>query len=218
MNQTASSSQHHRTLLSAALIAALAGTAAYAFYSWGLGGVSQEGAASRLIDRAWTAPEFALPDQRGRLLTSAELSGRVWIADFIFTRCTSICPLLTARMRTLQQKLSSPELRFVSFSVDPEHDSVEALHQYAEFWAPQEARWHLLRTEHASLHAVLDGMRVIARHSHDPNNAIIHTSLFFLIDRTGRVHGMYDSDDDRALQRLTADADRLTHTELAQKL
>ena len=70
----------------------------------------------------WAAPEFSLVDQEGAPTSKASLRGRVWIANFIFTRCTSVCPTLTARMRALQRKLPNPELRFVSFSVDPEHD------------------------------------------------------------------------------------------------
>jgi protein SCO1/2 len=218
MSHTPISKQYLRPLLSSVLIAMTVATAASAVYAWVVwfSSTRQDGAAERLFDREWMAPAFALPDQRGRTLTSAELSGHVWIADFIFTRCTAICPLLTERMRTLQQKLKSPELRFVSFSVDPEYDSVEVLRQYAAYWAPRETRWHLLRTEPASLRDVLDGMRVVARHARE-TNTIIHTSLFFLVDQTGHVHGMYDSDDERALRRLKTDADQLARAELAQK-
>jgi len=154
----------------------------------------------------WPAPEFALVDQSGALLTKAALRDRVWIANFIFTRCTSVCPTLTAKMRALQRKLPNADLRFVSFSVDPEHDTPSALHDYAQAWGKAEARWSLLRTDAASLRAVTDGMRVVAEPSRDAEGPILHTSSFFLVDRAGRVRGQYDGNDERALQDLLADA------------
>ncbi|HEY6880994.1 MAG TPA: SCO family protein [Polyangiales bacterium] len=150
----------------------------------------------------WPVPEFALIDQRGRPATKQTYQGQVWIADFIFTRCKSVCPLLTARMRELQQKLTSPALRFVSFSIDPEGDTVEALADYAALWAPQETRWSLLHSEPAALRQLVDGMRLISAKAPQDLSPGMHTSLFFLVDQRGDVRGMYDSRDARALHRL----------------
>jgi YHS domain-containing protein len=108
-------------------------------------------------------------------------------------------------MRELQRQLPTPALRFVSFSVDPAHDSVEVLRRYADYWAKDESRWHLLRTEPASLQTVLDGMRVIARPQPVVENPILHTSLFFVVDPAGHVRGMFDGEDPRARAQLVAD-------------
>jgi cytochrome oxidase Cu insertion factor (SCO1/SenC/PrrC family) len=75
----------------------------------------------------WNAPEFLLTDQRGKPVNKAALAGHVWIADFIFTKCTTVCPLITAKMALLQRQIADPSVRFVSFSVDPEHDTEAAL-------------------------------------------------------------------------------------------
>lgn len=163
----------------------------------------------------WLAPELVLGDQHGRPVDTRALRGHVWIADFIFTTCTSVCPMLTARMRILQRRLPDPALRFVSFSVDPVHDTTEALRDYAQRWAQHETRWHLLRTQPESLQRAVDGLRVIAEPTRDPHNPILHTSLFFVVDAAGRVHGMYDSNDDRALDRLVADVQQLTSANAA---
>jgi len=161
----------------------------------------------------WPVPEFAFDDQHARRVSRSQLLGRVWIADFIFTRCTSVCPTLTARLRQVQRRLSDPSLRFVSFSVDPSHDTTEVLRRYAETWAKEETRWLLLRTQPQPLQALVDGMRVVAEPTSDASNPILHTSLFFLIDRAGDVRGMYDSKDDLALSRLVEHARALsTHS------
>lgn len=163
-------------------------------------------AAHSKLDEAWRAPHFALADQRGLTVSSRSLRGHPWIASFLFTSCTTVCPRLTAKLRALQQTLTSPTLRFVSFSVDPTHDTVEALHDYAERWG-HDARWHLLRTDAQLVHALADGLRVFVR---PDSNDILHTSLFFLVDSAGEVRGLYDSNDAQALARLQRDAQALT--------
>jgi protein SCO1/2 len=158
----------------------------------------------------WDAPEFLLTDQRGRPVDNRALAGHVWIADFIFTRCTTVCPLITAKMALLQRRISSPGVRFVSFSVDPEHDTEAALAKYAKAWRPAaENRWLLLRTEDKNLGELVKGMHVALEKTNDQVNPIVHTAMFFLVDAQGSVRGVYDSGDDAKLERLVKDTHRL---------
>src|SRR5579863_5572116 len=83
------------------------------------------------LPKLWKAPAFSLTDQSHRQVTLDSLRGEPFIADFIFTQCTSACPMLTSRMVVLQRKLAGENMRFVSFSVDPAHDSPDALAAYA---------------------------------------------------------------------------------------
>jgi len=117
--------------------------------------------------------------------------------------------MMTARMRILQRAIDSPDLRFVSFSVDPANDTSEALHHYSGLWGARDPRWILLRTETEPLRELLDGMRAVALPAGEVSDLIVHTTSFFLVDATGRVLGTYDSADDRELQRLLADTRRL---------
>ncbi len=157
----------------------------------------------------WKAPSFSFPDQHEKKLGNADLAGKVWIADFIFTQCTTVCPRITARMAVLQRKLTDERLRFVSFSVDPEHDTEQALAKYAGQWRPKETRWALLRTEAGPLAEISRGMRVALEKSDSVDNPIVHTSMFFLVDREGSVRGVYNSEDGAALQRLVHDTNEL---------
>ena len=86
------------------------------------------------LPELWRVPGFSFRDQHGKSTTDRELLGHVWIADFIFTSCTTVCPMLSAQMVMLQRSLPHPELRFVSFSVDPAHDTPEVLQAYAQRW------------------------------------------------------------------------------------
>src|SRR5215831_15438130 len=107
----------------------------------------------------WQVPEYRLVDQDGRTRTPEELRGSVWIADFIFTSCKSVCPVLSAKMVQVQRAILDPRLKFVSFSVDPERDTPEALRAYAKRWAPDEPRWTLLANTKESLAALSKGMK-----------------------------------------------------------
>jgi protein SCO1 len=163
-------------------------------------------APSGALPMLWQVPSFSFVDQSGRATTTADLRGHVWIADFIFTSCTTICPLITAKMALLQRRLKDPGLRFVSFSVDPEHDTPEALKRYASEWREGESRWKLLATDSKGLESFAKSMFVIV----EPGAKDIgHSKLFFLVDAQGGVRGIYESDRDDALERLVRDAEAL---------
>jgi protein SCO1/2 len=198
-------------LAGASLLAAGLG---YELHSLGAPAPSAERAAWQrragdTLPELWKAPEFAFVDQHGQPTTTHDFAGRVWIADFIYTQCTSACPLLSAKLVLLQRQLPDARLGFVSFSVDPEHDTPQLLEAYAREWSANDARWRLLSTDPKGLAALADGMRVAVSPTGDAANPILHTSLFFLVDATSSVRGVYDSADDTALGQLVADTKSL---------
>jgi len=150
-------------------------------------------------------PAFAFPDQRGVTVTTPSLVGKVWVANFIFTTCRTICPLLTAKMVQLQRALKDVDVRFVSFSVDPEHDTPPVLAAYAQKWAPDERRWQLLSTDAKTLPSIAAGFHVTAEKNVPGElDPIIHSSVFVLVDASGMVRGVFDSEhreDVKALER-----------------
>ena len=164
-------------------------------------------AASAPLPTLWPVPSYRLVDQDGQVRTSESLRGSVWIADFIFTSCRSVCPVLSAKMVQVQRAIEDPRLRFVSFSVDPERDTPQALRIYARRWAPDERRWTLLSTTKESLAELTKGMKTFVEQQPDPD-ASIHTGQFYLIDERGRVRGLYGADGD-SFAELARDARRL---------
>ena len=93
----------------------------------------------------WKAPDFALTERSGQVLTTADLLGKVWIANFIFTRCADTCPLGSSRMAQLQKAFAAEEdVRLVSITVDPAHDTPEVLARYAEKIGAHPQRWLFL--------------------------------------------------------------------------
>jgi YHS domain-containing protein/cytochrome c2 len=136
------------------------------------------------------------------------LLGHVWIADFIFTRCVTMCPIITAKMNLLRRALPSSHLRFVSFSVEPEFDTPSVLEAYAKTW-DADPRWLLLSPRPGTVFEFAEAMKVAFKHTSMPDEPILHTTLFFLVDRAGWVRGIYGSLDDVAFRRLVADASSL---------
>lgn len=165
------------------------------------------------------APVKALPDFSLTAVTVDGTSpfdlramrGRVWIADFIFTRCTGPCPLLSANMAHLQKTLPK-SVGLLSFSVDPDHDSPEVLTLYARKFAADPQRWFFLTGEKAELlRLVREGflLPVVEDAAASPGERITHSTKYVLIDAEGRVRGWYDGLDEKELVKIAEEAKRL---------
>lgn len=155
-------------------------------------------------------PEFALTSQQGTPFGSAELRGQVWVADFVFTRCPSICPLLTSHLRAVQERTSLP--RLVSFSVDPEHDTPAVLAAYAAKHGVDQARWTFLTGSYPAVHAIVE--KGLLQHMEQVGqNAdladVNHSPYFVIIDRELRIRAFHDMNEPGAIDRVVRDLDRL---------
>jgi protein SCO1/2 len=155
--------------------------------------------------RLWKVPAFHGLTQEGRAIDAAVLEGSVWVADFIYTRCTSACPMLTARMVVLARKLS-PSVRLLSFSIDPTYDTPAVLSAYARRWPETVLPWTLVAIDGSTLDQLQNGMRIVVDRNPDDPTDITHSNQIFLIDRDGWVRGVYDSQSDGELSELVADA------------
>jgi protein SCO1/2 len=160
-------------------------------------------------------PAFSLTDQLGRTLTDRELRGTPWVANFIFTRCPSVCPTLTAKFKALQAKLDpSDEVSFVSFTVDPEHDTPAVLAAYADRFGADPARWRFVTGPMATIEkTVVKGFKMHIGdpepHKEDPSLIdIMHGEHFVLVDRDGIIRGYYRAEA-AELNELAEDLHRL---------
>ncbi len=152
--------------------------------------------------------DFALTERSGRTVTRAELAGHVWIADFIFTRCQTICPRMTSAMSTLATDLAdAPDVRFVSITVDPAYDTAYVLADFAARYNADPERWFFLTGTKEAIYPLLaDSFHLTAEGADGSFN---HSTRFVLVDGAGRIRGYYDSADTETLRRLAADARRL---------
>lgn len=148
-------------------------------------------------------PDFRFTDQAGSSLGLSDLRGKVWIADFIFTRCPGPCPRMTSRMADLQKELSGQsDLALVSFSVDPEFDTPEVLARYADQFHADRGRWFFLSGDKRAIHELAKSGFLVG----GVDDVTLHTTRFVLVDRQGRVRGYYSSSDEEDLRKLANDA------------
>jgi protein SCO1 len=184
---------------------------AFAAMLFTLGGSSCKSNA-RALPRLGQVAAFSLLDQRGTAVTADSLRGKVWVAAFFFTRCPSICPRITRRMRALQvqAKRSALDLSLVSFSVDPDNDTPPVLLDYARRFDADSSSWDFLTGDLATVkRTVVDGFKLALDGKADPsaeNGGIIHGSHLVLVDRTLAIRGYYRSDDEDDMLRILEDA------------
>lgn len=155
---------------------------------------------------------FSLSDQAGRPVTAETMRGQVWAAAFFFTRCPTVCPRITRRMRDLQQaaaKAAVP-LQLVSFSVDPDNDTPEVLTAYAKEHGADLATWRFLtgdlevvrKTSEQGFKLALDGKATPgAEHL-----GLFHGSHLVLVDGAGQIRGYYRTSEDSQMTQLLGDA------------
>ncbi|MBI4370992.1 MAG: SCO family protein [Elusimicrobia bacterium] len=159
-------------------------------------------------------PDFQLTAVAGEKtapLSRAVLLGRPWAANFIYTRCAGPCPMLSARMASLQARLPK-SVALISFTVDPDHDSPEILAGYARRFRADPKRWRFVTgKKSALLNLFRDGFHIaVAESASAPiGDNIAHSTKFVLVDAEGRLRGYYDGDDPASLDRLVSDASSL---------
>ncbi|MGH7318330.1 MAG: SCO family protein [Candidatus Rokuibacteriota bacterium] len=175
-------------------------------------------------------PDFSLTERSGRVVTRADLLGKAWIANFIYTQCTETCPLQTAELARLQADFVAEEdLRLVSITVDPERDTRAALSAYAERYGADPVRWLFLTGDKRAIYRLAkEGFRLGVVDPDDPGahagallqifapkpawathgskGLIMHSARLVLVDRRARIRAYHLPNDDPSLERLRRNA------------
>lgn len=141
-------------------------------------------------------PAFSLQDQSGAVVTKASLAGKVWVADFMFTSCPDVCPVLAMHMAEVQARYAGDDrVRLVSFSVDPTTDTPPVLAAYGQRFGADPARWFFLTGPIEDVKAVVvDGFKLaMERVSQEGEpRKVLHGERFVVVDEAGRIRGYPD--------------------------
>jgi protein SCO1 len=142
----------------------------------------------------WELDNFSYTNQENEPFGLSDLKGKVWIADFIFTNCETVCPPMTANMAKLQKMMKKEglDVEFVSFSVDPEHDTPQALKEYVAKFDGDLTNWHLLtgyKQEDIEQFALKQFKTIVQMPKQ--TNQVIHGTDFYLVDQEGKVVKSY---------------------------
>ena len=153
------------------------------------------------LPKLGSIPSFEFTDSDGNLISQEELSGKVWVADFIFTTCTMACPVMTGNMNLIHKAFkNNDKVRIVSISVYPEYDTPEILKEYASRYNANTNRWHFLTGPEENVKLVIkNGFKM-----GDYEDIIFHSEKFALVDQNGNIRGYYNgmkTDDVKTLKK-----------------
>jgi len=166
--------------------------------------------AGRSLGNFGTVPSFGLTNQDGQRFGLAQLSGKIWIADFIFTSCPGPCPIISTRMGELQKPLEKTDVHLVSFTVDPEKDTPVVLRYYAQKLNARPERWDFLTGSRATIYSLSrDGFKLGIANDGDEAGIPVHSTRAVLVDRRGAIRGYYDMLQPDGVTKLLADTNHL---------
>jgi len=164
----------------------------------------------RNVSSYGVVPTFQLTNQNGQPFGAAQLSGKIWIADFIYTTCPGPCPMISSRMSELQKPLGETDVHLVSFSVDPEKDTPAVLRGYAEKLQAEPGRWDFLTGPKSEIYKLShDGFKLAVSDGSDALGLPVHSTRMVLVDRHGQIRGYYDATEPEAITKLLADTNHL---------
>lgn len=151
--------------------------------------------ATRSAADATPVPPFAFTERSGQTVSNTDLLGKVWVASFIFTRCSGPCPSVTGTVARLQDELrlsDTPDLRLVSFTFDPDNDTPDELKKYADRFRADPARWLFLTGSEDQLHNLAkSGFSIGVTRNTDlaakPGEKYQHTTYLSVVDKNGRI-------------------------------
>jgi protein SCO1/2 len=139
-----------------------------------------------------TVPYFKLTERSGKNVSLSDLKGQVWVADFIFTNCADSCPMMSNRMKDLQETAIQNGVRLVSFTVDPNRDTAEVLKAYADQYGAKGEQWLFLTGKEEYIHQLaIKGFHLGVEKAQE-ENPILHSNKFVLVDRRGRIRGYFE--------------------------
>jgi protein SCO1/2 len=170
----------------------------------------------------YQVPPFTFTDAYGNTVTDRSTEGKIIVADFFFTQCTSICPRMTRQMQQLQFKLNEPayeDILFLSHTVDPQHDSLEVLRKYARKWQADSTRWKFVTGDPASIYFQgNNGYLLSAMEDSTAAEQFVHDERFVLVDKRRHIRGYYDGTDTEEVGRLLTDLKMLMKEERERAL
>ena len=150
---------------------------------------------------------FTLTNQNGEIVTEQDYNNKIYVADFFFTTCPSICPKMTENMGQLQNEfLEDSQIKFISFSVTPQIDSVQQLKKYAIEKGVNDSKWNLVTGNKKEIYSLARKSYLAVKDDGDGGQFdMIHTENFILVDPEKRIRGFYDGTDIEAMKTLITD-------------
>lgn len=177
---------------------------------------------AKQIAAYWDAPSFTYEAQNGKMFSSDSLKGSVYVANFFYAQCPNVCMDLSKSMAQLQQNfIDNPEIKLVSFTIDPLRDSIPVLKAYATRYGAVAGKWYFLRGDTATIWNTIEkGFKVSVGYARDTSAVgytFTHTQKLVLVDAEGKIRGFYDGMDPAEMDSLYNNIGSLLASENLQR-
>src|SRR5688572_1379483 len=158
-------------------------------------------------------PDFKLTNQEGKTISQRDLDNSVYVANFFFTSCQGICKKMSSQMTRVHDRFKNdPSIKIVSYSVDPERDSVAALEQYANMYNADPKSWYFLTGPKKEIYDLAQhGYVLPVQEGPDGTVDFVHSEKFILVDKDKFVRGIYDGTSQKDVDRLITEITVLQH-------
>ena len=159
------------------------------------------------ISKYHTISDFSFTNQNGKSITQKDYEGKIYVADFFFTTCKSICPKMTTNLVEVQKAfLHNPKVKLLSFSVMPDIDSVSVLKEYAKINGVTDSKWNLVTGDKKAIYAMArKSYLAVKQGKPEELYDMVHTENFVLVDSKRRIRGFYDGTKKEEIKRLIED-------------
>jgi len=156
-------------------------------------------------------PEFQFVDQDSQKVTRKDLKGYIYVADFFFTTCPTICPDMKEQMARIHEEFKdNDKVKLISHTVDPKHDTVAVLKEYAQEIGVNNDKWKFLTGDKEKIYEIgKNGYMATAREDEEAPGGFLHSGHFILVDQQGRVRGLYDGTKKKDVDNLMKDIQKL---------
>jgi protein SCO1 len=151
-------------------------------------------------------PDFAFVNQDSQQVTNQTFAGKIYVTDFFFTTCPTICPKMKSQMLRVYEKYKdNPNVILLSHTIDPQHDSVAVLNEYAERLGVKADKWHFVTGDKDNIYDVAQKYLVSAMEDKQEAGGFVHSGAFVLVDENRHIRGVYDGTDPEQVDRLLND-------------
>ena len=160
-----------------------------------------------------TIPDFAFVSQYGDTVTAKTLNNKIYVADFFFTTCPTICPKMKVQLKRVYEKFKgNPNLMLLSHTIDPDHDSVAVLREFAKNLGVTGRQWLFVTGNREKIYDIAqNNYLVTAQADSTAPGGAVHSGAFILVDKKKHIRGIYDGTTETGVDKLMTDIDKLLH-------
>lgn len=139
-------------------------------------------------------PDFTLTDQNNKTVTNKNMLGKVYLVEFFFSKCPTICPVMNTNMRAIEEEINNPGFGIISISIDPENDTPQTLKQHADRIGVKSPNWHFLTGDRDYIGKLADQFNIYVGDKEDESESLNHSGMIALVDQEGNIRCRYNKD------------------------